>query len=337
MINRSNPETFIQVPYYRTKGERAVCGICPRECKLKPGQRGYCRGRENIDGRLYAVNYGRTASAAVDPIEKKPLYHFHPGSQILSIGPNSCNLSCKFCQNSEISQFTVPTEKVNPRSLADIAEERNSIGVAYTYTEPFMWYEFLLDCCAEFRKRGMLNVLVTNGYVNPEPFAKLAPLIDAMNIDLKSMDESFYYKLCGGVHLKPVLKTIETAYEAGIHIELTQLLISGANDHPEQIARTVDWIAGIGREIPLHFSRYFPRHKYRAPATKPDTLKSAYDIAAAKLDWVYVGNISLDVGSHSLCPDCKALLVERRGYSTMIENLDGEKCGNCGRKVYFRN
>lgn len=329
-------EALVPVAYFRREKGRTVCEICPRFCKLKPGQKGFCRGRENIEGTLIASNYGRTASAAIDPIEKKPLYHFHPGTQILSIGPNSCNFACKFCQNCEISQFTVPTEKVNPAELAKLAADRGSIGVAYTYTEPFMWYEFLLDCCQEFRSRGMVNVLVTNGFINPEPFKRLAPLIDAMNIDLKSCEEEFYKKLCGGVSVKPVLDTIRTAYNSGIHIELTQLLITAANDDTGQIEKTVNWISAVGTDIPLHFSRYFPRYKFKVPATSPEILEKAYQIASEKLEWVYVGNISIGTGNHSICPECRALLVERRGYTTKIENLEGEFCGNCGKKVYFR-
>ena len=329
-------KTAVEVPFYTVQGSKLVCGICPRNCKLGVGQSGICRGRKNIDGRLIAVNYGKSASVAVDPIEKKPLYHFYPGTNILSTGPNSCNLTCKFCQNFEISQFSVPTRSVNPGELTEIAKKRNSIGIAYTYSEPLMWYEFLLDCCAEFHKAGMVNVLVTNGYINPEPFAKLIPLVDAMNVDLKSMDNEFYRKLCGGVKLQPVLQTIETAYNAGIHIEITQLLITGANDSVEQIKKTVDWVSSLGKDIPLHFSRYFPRHKYKAPATAPEVIHKAYEIAKEKLEWVYIGNMSSNKGQDSVCPDCGNTLVKRSGYSTSVKGLEENKCGKCGRRVNFR-
>jgi len=325
------------VPFFRREKDRLVCEICPRYCKLKSGQTGICQGRKNVDGQLLAVNYGRAASAAMDPIEKKPLYHFHLGTQILSAGPNSCNFNCKFCQNCEISQFTVPTEKVTPSRLADLAKSSNSIGLAYTYTEPLMWYEFLLDCAAEFKKRGMVDVLVTNGYINPRPFAKLIPFIDAMNIDLKSIENDFYRKLCGGVELQPVLDTITAAYKAGIHIELTQLLIPGANDSEAQITKTVEWIAALGKDIPLHFSRYFPRYKYIAPATPVETLKKAFRIASQKLEWVYIGNAALTEGNNSYCPHCGTMLVERYGYSVKAVKLTGDRCGNCERKVYFRS
>lgn len=328
--------TQIKVPFYHREKSRLVCDICPRFCKLKEGQTGLCRGRQNIDGELYAINYGETASVALDPIEKKPLYNFHPGKLILSVGPNSCSFNCKFCQNWEISQEKVPTQKVTPAELASISEQHGSIGLAYTYTEPLMWYEFLLDCGEEFHSRGMINVLVTNGYINPEPFERLIPLIDAMNVDLKSMDEDFYRRLCGGVHLQPVLDTITTAYRAGIHIELTQLLIPQENDSTDQIERTVRWVADLGKEIPLHFSRYFPRYKHKTRTTESDTLKTAHNIAKQELEWVYVGNIALNVGSHSQCPSCRALLVERWGYTTKVAALEGSKCGKCGREVYFK-
>lgn len=323
------------VVFFSRAGDRIVCEVCPRFCKLKPDQLGICRGRKNIEGVLRAVNYGRAASAALDPIEKKPLYHFHPGSHILSAGPNSCNLNCKFCQNCEISQFTVPTQKVSASSLVDLAKSYNSVGIAYTYTEPLMWYEFILDCAAEFKANGMVNVLVTNGYINPKPLEKLLPLIDAMNIDLKSIENEFYRKLCGGVRLQPVLDTISAAYEYGVHIELTQLIIPTANDSDTQIEKTVDWIAALGKDIPLHFSRYFPRYKYKIPPTPVETLKKAYGIASHKLEWVYVGNIAMTEGSDSFCPQCKALLVQRRGYSVEIVNLQSGSCAVCGKTLYF--
>ena len=327
---------IVEVPFYHSIDGRLVCEICPRYCKLKEGQEGLCRARRNIEGRLQATNYGLTASIALDPVEKKPLYNFHPGDIILSVGPNSCSFTCKFCQNYQISQQRVSTQFVTPAELAAISRQKGSPGIAYTYTEPLMWYEFLLDCCAEFHHQGMYNVLVTNGYINPEPFAKLIPLVDAMNVDLKSIEDSFYRKLCGGVHVQPVLDTIKTAHKAGIHVEITQLLVTGENDSPSQIERTVNWIVSLGRDIPLHFSRYFPRYKFNAPATKVETLEKAYQIAKQQLDWVYVGNIALEVGNHSYCPQCGALLVERWGYLTNIINLEGEKCGKCGREVNFR-
>lgn len=325
-----------EVPFYKRSDSRLICEICPRFCKLSDGQTGICRGRRNVSGTLRAINYGETASIALDPIEKKPLYHFFPGTKILSAGPNSCSFNCKFCQNWEISQEVVPVQHVNPKELASLAGENNSIGIAYTYSEPLMWYEFLLDCGSEFHDQGMHNVLVTNGYINPEPFARLIPLIDAMNIDLKSIDDDFYRKLCGGVSIQPVLDTITTAYKAGIHIELTQLLIPGENDSTDQIERTVRWVADLGRDIPVHFSRYFPRYKFKTPATGSNVLEKAYEIASRELEWVYVGNISLGIGSDSNCPGCGSILVERRGYSTSVRSLAGDKCGKCGRKVYFR-
>ena len=336
MFNNPHSNNTVEVPFYRRKGERLVCEICPRFCTLSEGQTGICRGRKNIGGKLIALNYGRSASVAFDPMEKKPLYQFYPGTQILSVGANSCNFKCKFCQNYDISQYTVPTQRIEAGELIELSKRRGSIGIAYTYSEPLMWYEFLLDCCEQFKRAGMVNVLVTNGYINAEPLAKLLPLIDAMNIDLKSMEEDFYWKMCGGVHLQPVLHTIETAYQAGVHIELTQLIVTGANDKREQIGRTVDWISALGRDIPLHFSRYFPRFKYKAPATSPETLKMAYKIAKQKLQWVYVGNISLPEGNDSVCPGCGSMLVERWGYSITVRNLEQNHCRMCGQEVYFK-
>lgn len=327
----------IIVPYYSRHDGRIICEICPRFCSLKDGQTGFCRSRRNINNELIAINYGETASIALDPIEKKPLYNFFPGNFILSAGPNACSFSCKFCQNWQISQEYVPTQYVLPSELAQAAKTRGSIGLAYTYSEPLMWYEFLLDCCDEFHRQGMVNVLVTNGYINPEPFRALIPLVDAMNIDLKSIENDFYLRLCGGVELQPVLDTIRTAYEAGIHVELTQLLIPGENDSIEQIEKMVEWVSGLSSEIPLHFSRYYPVYKHKAEPTGSEILLQAHEIASKALDWVYIGNIALGIGDNSHCPECNSLLVRRRGYSTDIIELEGDRCGVCGKKLYFRN
>jgi pyruvate formate lyase activating enzyme len=270
-------------------------------------------------------------SAALDPIEKKPLFHFYPGSMILSTGPNGCNLSCAFCQNWEISQADQPAEYIEPRQLAELAAGNGSIGVAYTYTEPLVWFEYLMEACAEVRKKGLVNVLVTNGTMNPGPLAELLPLVDAMNIDLKSMDPQFYRETCGG-DLKTVLGTIEAASKS-CHVELTNLVIPGLNDSEKDMNELVGWVAGLDPLIPLHISRYFPRYRLEIPATPEKTLKKFYDLAVKSLKYVYLGNIQIKGTEDTLCPQCGRILIEHSGYRVSITGLEGGNCAGCGRKA----
>ncbi len=247
--------------------------------------------RRNIGGKLYSLVYGETTSVSLDPVEKKPLYHFHPGENILSLGTKGCNFKCPFCQNWAISQdLEVQTRKITPQWVVDKAGECKSFGIAYTYNEPFIWYEFVLDTAKLAKKNGLENVLVTNGYVNPKPLEEMLPFIGAMNIDLKSIDDEFYRKYCKG-SLDPVLYTIKTSVKA-CHVELTNLVIPGLNDSEEDFKRLVDWIYdNAGADVPLHFSRYFPCYKLDLPITSKETLEKAYKIAKKKLRNVYLGNV----------------------------------------------
>ncbi|PIZ83692.1 MAG: AmmeMemoRadiSam system radical SAM enzyme [Candidatus Omnitrophica bacterium CG_4_10_14_0_2_um_filter_44_9] len=272
-------------------GATVRCFLCPRFCVINDNKIGFCGVRANKGGKLYAANYGRVASVALDPIEKKPLYHFHPGSFILSAGTLGCNLSCLFCQNWSISkEIQTPTEPMEPRSLVSRALKLNSFGIAYTYNEPFIWYEFVLETAKLAKASGLKNVLVTNGYVNPEPLAELLPYIDAMNIDLKSIRDGFYKKVCAG-SVGPVLETISTSAKS-CHVELTNLIIPTLNDTEEELTELVDWIYdNVGESVPLHFSRYFPCYKMNLSPTPLSTLKRAEEIARKKLKYVYLGNI----------------------------------------------
>ena len=322
----------IEVPYFRREGERIVCEICPRECKLSEGQVGFCEGREVRDGVLIATNYGQAASVAIDPIEKKPLYHVYPGESILSLGPNACNLKCDFCQNWQISQSRVPTRFVPVEDLLRIAGRNGSVGVAYTYSEPFMWYEYIRDSAAALKEKGLITVAVTNGYLNEKPFRDILPLIDAMNIDLKSIEPDFYKKLCGGT-IDEVLRNIQIAHQEGCHIEITHLVVTGQNDKPERIEKLTQWIASIDPDIPLHISRYFPHHRYREPPTSTSFLEDAYRIARQSLHFVYMGNIHIEGTSNTICPDCGTVAIRREGYYTAIEQMADGKCSNCGRTL----
>jgi pyruvate formate lyase activating enzyme len=278
--------------FYKNIGDATVrCLLCPHSCVIGDDKIGLCGVRANKGGKLYAANYGRVASVALDPIEKKPLYHFHPGSFILSAGTVGCNLSCLFCQNWSISkEVQTPTEPMDPQSLISRAQKLDSFGIAYTYNEPFVWYEFVLQTAKLAKSAGLKNVLVTNGYVSPEPLCQLLPYIDAMNIDLKSIRDGFYKKVCLG-SVGPVLETIRTCAK-DCHIELTNLIIPTLNDTEEELTELVGWIHdNVGELCPLHFSRYFPCYKMTLPPTPLHTLKRAEEIARKKLKYVYLGNV----------------------------------------------
>lgn len=277
--------------YWESTNGKIKCRLCPHECTIVNGKVGICGVRKHIDGKLYSLVYGETTSIALDPIEKKPLYHYHPGEYILSLGTKGCNFKCPFCQNWAISQdMDAPTEKITSEWAVKKAKECKSFGIAYTYNEPFIWYEFVLDTAKLAKEDGLENVLVTNGYINPKPLEEILPYINAMNIDLKSIDEEFYRKICGG-RLEPVLYVIKRSAEA-CHVELTNLIIPGLNDSDDNFIRLTDWIYdNVGQGVPLHFSRYFPCYKMTGPITPLDTLERAYQIAKVKLKHVYLGNV----------------------------------------------
>lgn len=273
---------------------KLTCEICPHHCRLEPGQVGLCRARANVDGQVQAINYGLITSAALDPIEKKPLYHFHPGSMILSLGSFGCNLRCQFCQNWEIS--TAGKDDANwgrllPEEAVELAlqlQNRGNIGIAYTYNEPLVGYEFVFDCAELARAQGLKNVLVSNGCFCREPLERILPMIDAVNFDLKAFSEQFYRRIGGD--LETVKAAIALAAER-THVEVTTLVIPGENDSEAEIKALAQWLAGIGRDIPLHLTRFFPRYKYndRFP-TDVQRLRKLAGIAREDLEHVYLGN-----------------------------------------------
>ena len=278
--------------YIKLDGGRVKCELCPNFCVVSTGRLGACGVRKNIDGKLFTLVYGEATSVALDPIEKKPLYQYHPGKLILSIGTKGCNFKCPYCQNWHIAQdMSAATQSITSEWLIKKAKDAGSFGIAYTYNEPFIWYEFLLDTAKLVRKAGLENVLVTNGYVNQLPLDEVLPFVDAMNIDLKSIDEEFYKKYCLG-KLQPVLETIKKS-ASKCHIELTNLVIPGFNDSPDQLTRLVDWVYdNVGSDVPMHFSRFFPCYKFTEVLPTPvETLKLAETIARKKLKHVYLGNI----------------------------------------------
>jgi pyruvate formate lyase activating enzyme len=311
------------------------CDLCPHHCILTNGKTGICLVRRNLDGTLYSLNYCRPVSAAIDPIEKKPLYHFYPGSEIYSAGPSGCTFKCLFCQNCEISQKVIPAKEIPAAKIAEDVINSRTIGIAYTYSEPYTWFETIMDVAPVIREKGLKNVMVTNGFMEDGPLSRLLDYVDAMNIDIKSIRPAFYRRLCKA-RLEPVLRSCEQAKKK-CHIEITNLLIPGENDSETDLKDLVDYIASnLGNDTPLHFSRYFPRHKLALPSTPSSSLLRAKEIAREKLDYVYVGNIELDDCSNTYCPSCKALLIKRCGYEVSIETpLERNSakgtamCGNC--------
>lgn len=319
--------------YEKLDDGKVKCLLCPKYCLIASGKAGFCRARKNTDGILYAVNYGQTASQpCLDPIEKKPLYHFYPGSSILSLGPNSCNLACRNCQNWVISQTVTGTIPVTPEQLCEIAKKTGSIGAAYTYTEPFTWYEFILDSAPMIKEAGLKNILVTNGYVEEKPLRQLLPFIDALNIDIKSVNEEFYKKICNA-ELKPVLKTAELAGKTA-HVEITNLVIPGLNDKKEDFEKLAGWISEkLGADTPLHFSRYFPNYKMNNPPTDISSMELAKKIAGDKLDYIYLGNIADVSANTTYCPKCNNEIIQRSGYSIKKIGLEEGKCIKCKTRI----
>jgi pyruvate formate lyase activating enzyme len=321
--------------YIALDNKKVHCHLCPHNCIIAPDKLGICGIRKNIDGKLYTLMYARASSVAIDPIEKKPLYHFYPGSQILSIGTYGCNFHCPWCQNWTISQEKDgETHTVSPADAVLLGGQKGSIGIAYTYNEPLIWFEYVYDTAKLVKEKGLVNVLVTNGYINTEPFKKLVPYIDAMNIDLKSFSPEFYKQQCGG-KLEFVLQTIELAVQANIHVELTTLLIPGSNDNEQELTAMIDWIAKLDHTIPLHFSRYFPQYKSNIPDTPISTLHKAKSIAQQKLKYVYLGNVHDPDSDNTFCSACHNLLIKREGYWTEIKGIKNKKCSNCGRDIDF--
>jgi pyruvate formate lyase activating enzyme len=311
-------------------GGRARCLLCPHGCRIAEGQAGVCQVRRNLGGVLRSLNYGRVAAVHLDPIEKKPLFHFHPGALILSLGTVGCNLACSFCQNWAISQAASGTRPLLPEQAVAAAQaEVGNIGLAYTYNEPFVWYEFVLETAELARAAGLKNVLVTNGFVSEAPLRELLPLIDAMNVDIKSMREEFYRELCRG-QAAPPRRTVELARAAGCVVEITNLVIPNWNDSDEDFTDLTEWIAGLDPEVPLHFSRYHPDHKLSEPPTPAATLARARELAGQKLPYVYVGNLRTSDGENTLCPGCGKTAVERQGFEVVRLAVHDGRCDACG-------
>lgn len=339
MFEKEHEKGVREARFWKRIGDSKVqCTLCPTGCKIGEGNLGVCGVRRNIGGKLSTLVYGLASSVMNDPIEKKPLFHFYPGSSALSFGTVGCNFSCEFCQNYTISQAKVgdiPLRSLSPEEVVQLVERYHSGGVAWTYNEPTIWHEFTYDASKLVKKKGFYSVYVTNGYINEEPLRELSPYLDAMNIDLKSISDDFYRKLCRG-RRDPVLDTCKLAKELGIHLELTNLVIPGYNDDPKEIRELCKWVVeNLGTDVPLHFSRFHPDYNMReVPSTPLETLSKAYDIATEEgLRFIYLGNIPHDERENTYCPNCGRLVIERWGFSVGLKNLKDGSCAFCGEDL----
>jgi pyruvate formate lyase activating enzyme len=325
----------IEARHYRKLEKKTVqCYRCPNLCKLKPGERSFCRTRINRNGVLYTVAYSNPCAVHVDPIEKKPLFHFLAGTKVLSIATAGCTFRCKYCQNWEISQFR-PEETANydlsPQSVVDLTKKYKTPSIAYTYSEPTAFYEYMYDTAKIAKKAGIRNTMHSNGSINEEPLEELCKYLDAANIDLKFFDEDKYYNISHG-YLSTVLETLETLCKNGVHLELTNLVVPGLNDDGKEIKKMANWIfEHLGPDIPLHFSRFHPMYKLKnLPSTPVKTLENARDIALNEgLNYVYIGNVPGHAGENTYCPVCGRAVIKRTGYIVTENKIESGKCRFC--------
>lgn len=320
--------------YKKLADHKVKCTLCAHQCEIASGKRGICRVRENQEGVLYSLNYQRLIAEHIDPIEKKPLFHFYPGTQSYSIAAMGCNFRCLHCQNWSISQVRkniIEGEKVSPERVVQAALHSGCSSISYTYTEPTIYFETAFEISRLAQQKGLKNVFVTNGYLSSEALHYIAPYLDAANIDLKAMSDKFYREICGA-RLEPVLECIRQYYELGIWIEITTLIIPGYNDKEEELAQIAQFIADIDQGIPWHVTAFYPTYQLNdAPPTPLSTLRRAYQIGKEKgLYYVYQGNVG--EGENTFCPSCGQLLVSRR-YFSVVNKIKNGKCPFCGEKI----
>jgi pyruvate formate lyase activating enzyme len=331
----------IAMLWHKTDNKNVICDICNNHCIIKPNKVSRCFSRKNVDGELKLLNYGIISSLAADPIEKKPLYHFYPFSKVMSVGTFGCNFSCKHCQNWEISQVDLANSyrsvfKLSPEDLIKTAIEHDCKGIAWTYNEPTVWFEYTLDCAKLAKENGLYTVYVTNGFISLEALKMLQPYLDAFRVDLKSFDDKFYQEICGVKSAKHVFDIIRAAYEMGMHIECVTNIIPTKNDDEQNLENIAKWIANLDKSIPWHVTRFFPYHHLKdIPPTPFSTLDKAYEIGKKTgLEYVYKGNTG--EFENTYCPNCSSILIDRK--LGQISNLDKEdKCSYCGFKIYSRN
>ncbi|MFO7677962.1 MAG: AmmeMemoRadiSam system radical SAM enzyme [Thermoplasmatota archaeon] len=314
------------------------CSLCPHHCVIQNNGFGICGVRKNENGVLYSMIYAMCSGISDDPIEKKPLNHFYPGSMVLSLGSIGCNFKCLHCQNYSISTASPDTNvltELSPKKAVELAKNHGCRGIAWTYNEPTIWYEYTFDSAQYAKKAGLYTVYVSNGYINREPLEKISPYLDAINIDVKAFSEDFYKKVCKA-RLAPVLQTCEHAKNLGIHLELTYLVIPGKNDSLKEITMFCRWVVDtLGPDIPIYFSRFHPNYKMNdVPETSIDSLVSIFEHAKKQgINFVYIGNILDEKYENTICPSCNNVLIKRQVFSSEIVGLLDEKCMKCGAKI----
>lgn len=316
------------------------CGLCPWRCTIAPKQRGLCRTRENINGKLYTLNYARATTINIDPIEKKPFFHFLPAAEAFSIATAGCNVGCKFCQNWQLSKIT-PEESeslyIPPVDIIKLAKKSKSKIIAYTYNEPTVFYEYMIEISSLAKREGLKNVVVSCGYINPEPLKKLLKYVDAYKVDLKSFNEKYYEDVVGA-KLEPVLETIKIVKKSGVHLEIVYLVVPTLNDNPDEVRQMCKWLVkNIGTNVPLHFTRFHPDYKMlNYPSTPVSTVENLRKIAISEgLKYVFVGNVPPgNAGENTYCPKCKKILINRLGFGVVENNVSDGKCKFCGQKIY---
>ena len=325
--------------YQSVEDKKVSCVLCHHNCRIAPGKSGVCGVRQNREGKLYSLVYGDIIAAHVDPIEKKPLYHFLPGTPSFSVATIGCNFRCPFCQNWQISQASKEKgvldrgQEFSPEDVVHSAKKHRCQSIAYTYTEPTIFFEYAYDSAKLAKKEGLANVFVTNGYMRPEALEKIRPYLDACNVDLKAFTEDFYKDMCGA-HLQPVLDMIRLMKKWDIWVEITTLIIPGRNDSEEELTQIARFIAGVNPDIPWHISRFHPDYKYtESNATPVETLRLAYAVAKKEgLRFVYIGNV-LGESEGTECPNCHKMLIPRQGFYISGNKIRDGKCPFCGTRI----
>jgi len=335
-MERATPAMF----WEPRPGEAVVCTLCPHRCHIGPGLYGVCGVRRNSGGRLDTLIYELAAAINVDPIEKKPLFHFLPGSRSLSVATVGCSFKCPFCQNHDISQITKGKKRsivgrhVTPGEVVALAKETGSRSIAFTYSEPTIFYEYAFDCARLAAAEGIRGVFVSNGFICEEPLGQIRPYVQAYNVDLKGFDPEYYQKILGA-RLEPVLEAIKLIHQLGFWLEITTLVVPTQNDDPATLRRMAEFIAGISPDIPWHLTAFHPDYKMRdLPRTSPATLRRARQIGLdVGLRYVYTGNIPGDDGESTFCPGCTSRLIHRLGHQVLVNRLQGNRCPDCGTAI----
>ena len=324
--------------FEKLKNNKVRCLLCPHNCLIADEQMGICRVRKNFNGELFESTFGMISAMHSDPIEKKPLYHYFPGASIFSIGSIGCNLKCKFCQNYQISQFVdddfQTLKKITSTEIISISKNvKNNIGIAYTYNEPTVWFEFMLETAEKAKGNNLKNIMITNGFINKKPLQELLNFMDAFNVDLKSFSENFYKNITSS-SLNPIKETLKTIRNSGKHLEITNLIIPTLNDDKNFFEEMIQWIKNeLGENTVLHLSKYFPNYKMKISETPDSTMNNLFHRAKNHLKYVYLGNMFSTEGKDTYCANCGKTVIRRNGYHTEITALIEGSCKYCGNKI----